>query len=158
MISFDAGNGSAWTYFTTHNTLHNGDSLSSWDFQMVEYAADTSVQSLTTNTTLFFALPVTFSSNTATIQGGFWAALETGEGGFGGDTHVGTSTVDFSNTLSWGGPGQLIVGGQTYGSSQFNVTGTSGLNYEVAFAPEPATAWGIGMALCGLGLVLRRRK
>ena len=103
-------------------------------------------------------MPVTFTSNTTTFLGGFWAAMEATQGSFGGDTSTETGSLDFSNTFSWAGPGLLVLGGTTYGSSQFTVTATSGANYESAFAPEPATIWGIGMGLCAVALALKRRR
>jgi hypothetical protein len=154
-VAFDTQGGAAWSYFIANNTLATGAIGSSWDVMQVEYGVDSSLPSLNVNNTIYFALPVTFTSNMDMIDAGIYAQLWLTQSS-GGSLGTVTESVDFKNTLGWGGPGQLVLGGNTYSSSQFGIAGASGADYETAFAPEPSTMCALALGLIVL-LYIRKR-
>lgn len=157
---FSTGGAPGWSYFTSHNTVANGD-IGSGDNMEVAWGSSSNgiTPTLDVNTTVYFAVPVTFTSNSDSFEAGIYAGFEVAETSFGAGSALDTATVSFQNTFGWGGPGQLVLNGTTYQSNQFDVSGISGANYESAFteaAPEPSTFVLAGAACAGL-LVRRRR-
>ena len=123
---------------------------------MVGYAArgNTAYTSLSlTSSDIWFALPVTIGTQ---LQLGIWASIIAGEGSAGGSLGLDTAAANLSDTISWGGPGYLMEGGNTI--TNFSISSTSGFNYNQAASvgtPEPATILLAGLALaamtyCGL--------
>jgi hypothetical protein len=158
-------NAQAYNTFTALNTTHNGSDIStSWDYQMVGFGVvnygpsdPSTVATLTvTNRVLNFAIPFTWGSS---FEAGFYANLLAGERASGASTVQNQAGLDFSHTLTWGGPGYVIGAGGNITS--FNIASISGFNYNIPSAvPEPET---YVMMLAGLGLLgfvarLRRQK
>lgn len=157
-VLFDSG--PAWSFFTANNTLSNGEVGYSWDYEQVVYGAGNSVPSLNVNSTILFALPVTFTSSTDTIEAGFYAQLWLTQSS-GAPADPTNQTASFQNTVAWGGPGELVLDGVTYQSDDFTVTGTSGFDYENAYSdatPEPPPVTLLVPALGAILLCFRRRE
>lgn len=157
----NALNSQAYNAFTSLNTTHNGsDKYSSWDYQMagfgvVDYGpSDTdTLQTLTvTNRVINFAIPFTWGT---AFEAGFYANLMAGERASGGFAGQNTTNLDFSHTLTWGGPGYVIGNGGNI--TNFNIASTSGFDYSSAAVPLPATLWLFGSGLIGL-LGMAQRK
>src|SRR5262249_4286928 len=137
------------TYNTT-NVTHNGTVGSVWDFEMSEWGVSGTLNGLTVNADVWMVVPFVFGTS---FDLGIYAADLSSEGGFGFDPTPGASSVDFSHTVTWGGPGYVIANNQN--SSNFTVDSQSGFNYNQAVVPEPGT-W--SLFVVGLGLVLAARR
>lgn len=155
-------NAQAYNTFTSLNTTHNGSDIwSSWEYQMagfgvVDYGPSDSgtLQTLTvTNRVINFAIPFTWGTS---FEAGFYANLMAGERASGGFVGQNTSNLDFSHTLTWGGPGYVIGSGGNV--TNFNIASASGFNYGSAAVPLPAALWLFGSGLVGLAGVARKRK
>jgi hypothetical protein len=156
-------NAQAYSTFTALNTTHNGSDIwTSWDYQMVGFGVinygpsdPSTLPTLTvTNRVINFAIPFTWGSS---FEAGFYANLMAGERASGGSTVQNQTMLDFSHTLTWGGPGYVIGAGGNV--TNFGIASTSGFNYNMPAAiPEPET---YAMMVAGLGLmgfVARRKK
>jgi hypothetical protein len=141
----------ALTAYNNLNVTHNGTVGSVWDFEMSEWAVSDPLTSLTVDADVWFVIPFTFGTS---FELGIYAADLSAETGFGFDPSVTASSVDFSHTLTYGGPGYVISNGVS--STSFDLGSTSGFNYNQAFTPEPGT-W--GLLVLGVGLIwVARRK
>jgi hypothetical protein len=153
--------GNAFNTFASRNQTHNGPIQAGWDFEMSAFETNDAglgnpftLDSMDVNTTVFFVFPVTFG---VAFEGGFFGIAGAGEAYSGGPAVANTSSIDFSHTVTWDGPG-LLIGSDNQTYTGFTVTSGSGFNYNEAFgAPEPSAApvLLIGLALFALGI--RRR-
>lgn len=153
-----SANSDAYNLFLANNTTHNGSILYGWDYQMVAFGVvgdgTPADASLSVNRTLWFAIPVTTGE---TFEFGFYVNVEAGESGSGGSAIQSTTTVDFSNTLLWGGPGYLVLPDNSTNSVTLG-SSASGFNYSLAAVPEPSSLGMFVLGIGGLGLLMRRAR
>ncbi|HEY1930647.1 MAG TPA: PEP-CTERM sorting domain-containing protein [Acetobacteraceae bacterium] len=146
------------------NEIGVGDVDFSWDYQMKPYDASNygpsdpdSISSLVVNEDVLFAIPFTFGTP---FDMGVYALAEAGERAFGGNLGGNTSSVDFGNTIAWGGPGYVLnADGSGAPFTGYTITAASGIDYSHAFdAPEPATWLVFGVGIAALGAARRSRR
>jgi hypothetical protein len=155
------------TFLALDTPLYRGSpSGSSWDFENVEWRVDDygptdpeTLQSLTVNDKIFFAIPFTWGTP---FDVGFFANVEAGELASGAGTTPNTTTLDFHDTVGWGGPGYVETnGGAGPKTTTFTISSLTGADYGAPYgaAPEPATWTTVlaGLALAGAALRRRRR-
>jgi hypothetical protein len=155
----DALHSQASAAFLAANTTHNGPIGSSWDYQAVRWqvsdygpGSSLTLQSMTVNTTVWFALPFTYG---VAFDLGIYAIAAAGETASGGYVHdLNTADISFGHTFAWGGKGYVLAGAQHL--TDFNLSSGSGLSYDHAYTaavPEPAST---ALMLAGLGLFCLR--
>jgi hypothetical protein len=154
------------TFLALDTPVYRGSpSGSSWDFENVQWRVDDyglgdpeTLQTLNVNDTISFAIPFTWGTP---FDIGFFANVAAGELASGAGTTPNAASLDFHNTVSWGGPGYVVTdSGAGPKTTTFTISSLTGADYGAAFgaAPEPAT-WttmlvGLGLA----GAVMRRRR
>lgn len=143
---YSAQDSAAYAFFLANNTTHNGPIFSSWDSEMVGYESNSSAPVELANATVWFAVPVTLGQQ---FELGVWVGISAGEGSSGASAGTDMAAVD-PPSMSWGGPGYVVVGGNTI--SAIDITSQSGFNYNQAFtgaAPEPSC-----IVLTAIGLLM----
>jgi hypothetical protein len=168
IIPGDALHVSAWNTFNALNDplFRGSPSGSSWDFENVEWRAvdygpsdNQTLTHLAVNDTIFFAVPFTFGQ---AFDLGVFANVWAGEAASGAGTDPNVTSLNFHNTISWGGPGFVLTnGGDGPAITDFTISSLTGTNYSRPFTegvPEPG-AWALLLAGFGLtGAVARRRR
>ncbi len=144
--------------------LYRGaNSGSSWDFEQVEWrVADygpgdsSTLQTQTVSGTIDFAVAVTYGTP---FDLGIFAVASAGEISSGPVNIANATSVDFSSTISWGGPGYILTqGGTGPAITDFTILANNGANFEAAATPEPATWTMMALGCLGAGTALRRRR
>jgi hypothetical protein len=143
----------------SHNTTHNGDIGSVWDYEAVGWGAADGDSLNVNNTVVDFYFPFTWRT---AFDLGIYAIASSTETGFGGGSGQPQNTADasFENTVTWDGPGVVLEGGTTITS--FTISAGSGQNYNQPFVeqaagvPEPETLGVLAFGLAAMGALRRR--
>lgn len=121
-------------------------------YQAVWFGADDSLPNYSVDRTVYFAFPFTYGQ---AFDFGFYLGGVVGERSSGGFTTPNTAGFDFAHSAYWGGRGQVVDENGVY-NDNFNITASSGFDYNSAVVPEPSS---FGLLALGAGAValLKRR-
>lgn len=167
----NAGSAAAWSLFNNANaefnpffngvTLAEGNFLSSWDTQMLPYAAvhygnsTQTVDSLAVDETVWFFVPFTWGTP---FTFGLYAYAAASETASGGPVVQNTASVAFQNTITLVSGAYALAGnGNGPAVGGLSISATSGVDYlaGVAVMPAPPVLPMIGLGLAVLGLARR---
>jgi len=141
---------------------------SSTDLENVAWTADDrgpgdpmTLQTLAVSDTVWFAVPITFGT---AFDLGIFANVRAGELASGAGTDPNSTSLDFHDTIFWGGPGYIVTdGGEGPITRDFRITTATGTDLSTPFSdggagvPEPAE-WTLLLAGFGLlGAISRRQ-
>lgn len=145
-------------FLQASNPIKTGQIQYGYDFQMVAYqvtdygpASPLTHLNISENRTIWFAIPFTWGTP---FEAGFYASAMAGQIASGGTPYANSTAVSFEHTMTWGGKGYVVDGGNSI--SDFTVASASGFNYNVAVVPEPAAAAPFVLALVAI-VWLRKR-